>query len=702
MNKFFKTYGQLINESNDSFSSKLYEAAKKDDMGKPKTISKVDIFKPKEGSDKDKHRIINPVTKHPIEISAYLDILKDIQKLNSKKSLTPEEKKRLTSYSKYKDSAKEVERVASVVTKFIGTSVTPDVDEKPSSTNKSVKTNPAKSVKEIEQISKSSNERTKSHYKKGFVKGAAPGNAGSMLNENGSNHSSSIMFNKKMKENDAVYELYKDLKGGELLNQQSSGLPKEILKSEINKIKQSDKRLANIPDNQLARIVLSVRGGKAKSDHAEKVADQLKWDKKNCTFQGFFGDKDGLEAQRNVAKNAAKILAPDGSEMSQDELLHFINHSGKAENPSDTVQFLTNKKTGEVVVFFTSDKDSVGAIVANSSFSAEGQGKIEKNKELIKNKILTAKQAEEADKIINKHIKSLQSIESELKGVAGIPAAQILKSDQNQVLKTLKTMGTKWGTTPDKYYNLIIKNAKTPKEEKEKLSAFLNKAKNEPDKLTGPEIKVLAKLKEVMNISDKESNIAIEKIRKRAIAVEMKMKDELNKTKVKVGGKNIGLGDYHDANNIIEKMHLSGALGKKEGVFSRPGLFKVVCAGPVIDDDTLQSCLGTDNMDDFILKFGSEPDLYQMSSEGNITGSSRIVYFLDEKKKKIKVAEKRQRSTQGELGKFSATYKWSEDMQKCFKSKHVKESLDNCESCKKSNIKYSSYNKFLNEKYNNI
>jgi hypothetical protein len=76
------------------------------------------------------------------------------------------------------------------------------------------------------------------------------------------------------------------------------------------------------------------------------------------------------------------------------------------------------------------------------------------------------------------------------------------------------------------------------------------------------------------------------------------------------------------------------------------------------------------NMDDFIRKFGSTKEEFQLSKENQITGSVRIAYFLNDKKEKIRIGEKRQRSKTGANGRFNTVYKWDKDTIECFKRKN--------------------------------
>ena len=148
------------------------------------------------------------------------------------------------------------------------------------------------------------------------------------------------------------------------------------------------------------------------------------------------------------------------------------------------------------------------------------------------------------------------------------------------------------------------------------------------------------------------------------------MLDEMNKIKVPISGGKVGMGDYMDALNFIDKFHMAGAMGDTHGVFKYDGLFKVVCGFGVIDNNIIRGCVNTKNQDDFIRKFGSEKEELQRSKTNNITGSVRIAYFLNDKGQRIRIGEKRQRSKTGETGRFNTVYKWDKDTINCFKRKN--------------------------------
>jgi hypothetical protein len=112
--KYYSSYKDFLNEKVDTkFTDSLNEGVEKPTQ----TISKIDIYKPKEGSDKDKHRIVNPVTGKKVEASTFLDTLKRINVLATKKNITADERALVKAY---KDKSKEVIKSKEAINKFLG------------------------------------------------------------------------------------------------------------------------------------------------------------------------------------------------------------------------------------------------------------------------------------------------------------------------------------------------------------------------------------------------------------------------------------------------------------------------------------------------------------------------------------------------------------------------------------------------------
>lgn len=563
------------------------------------------------------------------------------------------------------------------------------------------KKNPTAIKAEIDRISIEAGESRKGFYSKGYHKseseedaGSAPGNAGSMLNENGScDVAEWALENDKDNLVEAVVHLYGNLKGGDLLEASDKrGIAGQVDKVPSVTAKQlKDFKLAGkgkfdgLSDGQLSRLMMAANGGLIK---ARKIREGIKangWREEDCIVNGFFGDSIGKSQQMDMVKQSNKIFGPDGTQIPKNVALQLVAAGGGGANPSDTSQFTYNQKTGDLMIKFTSDKDSFEAIVAQSSFQKEGSIKKDQIDVLVQTAKLKKVDGEKLKLFIDKQTQTLNKIEGELKSVGAEPAKKMLKMPVENVIKEFKTLSG--GSNPQGYYDAVVKkymskpfNASTPKEavtqflkfasmSPEEQDAYAEKTGSKSAKFTSKEAEIIGRLKSRFGL-DPLVAAKIDDIRKRSVAIERKVLDEMNKIKISIKGGKVGLGNYMDALNFVDKFHMAGAMGDKHGVFAYNGLFEVVCGTGVINNNIISTCMNTNDMDDFIRKFGSTTEVFQKSKENQITGSVRTAYFLNDKKQITNIGEKRQRSKTGATGRFNTVYKWDKDTIDCFKRKN--------------------------------
>ena len=541
--------------------------------------------------------------------------------------------------------------------------------------------NPQQIKKEIDRISIQAGQSRDLFYKKGYHKaegdddaGSAPGNAGSMLNENGScDVAEWAMENDKDDLVSAVSHLYDNLKGGALLEATDktgiAGQDKAV--PSVNAKQLRDFRAAGkgkfdkLSDGQLSRLMMAANGGLIK---ARKIREGIKangWKEEDCTVNGFFGDEGGKSQQMDMIKQSNKIFGPDGTEIPKDVALKLTAAGGGGANPSDTSQFIYNSKTGDLMIKFTSDKDSFDAIVAQSSFQKEGQNKKAEIDKLVKEGKMKPADGERLKKVIDKQTANLNKIENELKSVVAEPAKALSKKSPKELSKVAMGLSTS-NSGKARMAAIEKKYGKLPAG----MANLMKVAQTNPESLSSGDRRVVDDLKNHYGLDYLVAK-KIDDIRKRSVGVERKLLKEMDKVPVKLSdGSKVGLGTYLDAQNFIEKFHMGGALGDKHGVFAYKGLFEVVCGVGVINDDVISSCMNTNNPNDFIKKFGSTAEQFQLSKENQITGSVRIAYFLNDKGQKIRIGEKRQRSKTGATGRFNTVYKWDKDTIDCFKRKN--------------------------------
>jgi len=252
------------------------------------------------------------------------------------------------------------------------------------------------------------------------------------------------------------------------------------------------------------------------------------------------------------------------------------------------------------------------------------------------------------------------------------------------------------------HYREMAKNAKT-EEERQK---YLEKA-------------------EEYNIAEKT-----EQVRREAVAAERRQLDELNKEEVTLpNGKKKPLGDFLEAQNLVDKLHLSQMDGKDaHGVYKHGGLMEVNMGGVVVNPEVLEKCLDSATSGEVIEDFevdnpGPDEELSRSTDEfetdkdgnawywaepgtgshesdpngtpqpggkknmttnvdgakknksgkpmavGRVTGRNIFIYAVTKGPpvKRIPIATKTLRSKTGKLGKFQTVYQWSPEIQECFK-----------------------------------
>jgi hypothetical protein len=541
--------------------------------------------------------------------------------------------------------------------------------------------NPQEIKKEIDRISIEAGQSRQMFYKRGYAKaesedesGAAPGNAGSMLNENGScDVCEYALENDKTDLVSAVSHLYDNLKGGALLEATDktgiAGQEKSV--PSVNAKQLRDFRAAGkgkfdkLSDGQLSRLMMAANGGLIKARNIKEGIKNNGWKEEDCTVNGFFGDEGGKAQQMDMVRQSNRIFAPNGKEIPKEVALKLVAQGGGGANPSDTSQFVYNSKTGDLMIKFTSDKDSFDAIVAQSSFQKEGQNKKVEIDKLVKEGRMKPADAENLKRVIDKQTATLNKIENELKSVVAEPAKALSKKQPKELSKIAIELN-KSNSGKGRIAAIEKKYGKLPAG----MANLMKVAQTNPESLSSGDRRVVDDLKNHYGLDYLVAK-KIDDIRKRSVAVERKLLNEMDKVPVKLSdGSKVGLGTYLDAQNFIEKFHMGGSMGDKHGVFAYPGLFEVVCGVGVINDKIISSCMNTNNANDFIKKFGSTAEQFQLSKENQITGSVRIAYFLNDKGEKIRIGEKRQRSKTGATGRFNTVYKWDKDTIECFKRKN--------------------------------
>ena len=377
------------------------------------------------------------------------------------------------------------------------------------------------------------------------------------------------------------------------------------------------------------------------------------------------------------------------TEVTKEQALEIIKSGGGGKNPSDTAIFVRDEDTGDMYMTFYSDKDDVGAIVAQSTLKAEVEVKKENLKKLFESGKMSKKEfdlsVQYMDNIVEQHNKA----ESELKNTTLKPIKHLNKQNPEELVKTAKTLSA--GSNPEKYWSAAIKNqflgkkpnkllvsqlpknSSNPPTDAEMMQAFIKycsleegSGNNQRPPLTKPQLRMISDLNKKTNGPKIGSDIG--QIRKKTIQNDLKLLKELDKRKIKLeNGNQVGLGTYLEANSVAEKLHLDMMFGG-EGVFSDPTAFYQESGGVKVNKESLSKCLPFSDKNDMISHFEiSEENEVTNSSGTMITGGSKIVYAITKEGNRVPIAEKKQRSKQGDLGRLNTVYNYHPELQDCLR-----------------------------------
>ena len=536
-------------------------------------------------------------------------------------------------------------------------------------------------------------ESKQNHIKNGFVKGAAPGNPGSMYNEIISGEVANLIRENPDMSDEELTKAIIEKHGESKLAKQNDGKTRAggLKKGEVPDIE-------GVSQGLISKTLIAVRSGRRKAERAKQAENELGF--KNTTTDEYFGDKIGLEKQREAVRNAEKIVNLDGEEISQQEMLDLIDSSGSGDNPSDTTTIITNED-GTITVLFTSDKDSLDAIISQSSAKAESKQTDDAILKLVDSGQLTKEEAEAIAGERRNFADKKEETERKLKEVTNRPVDFLQENVDTEMIEKAKTTrdtkkhfqnevvnrfqpGKAIRPTPafdddgnkieggqkhkveDYLKQVGWKEGEEPTEEQQ-FKAFLlfaKKAQNPPANTQ--------KLIQRMNTQNDGPNVSeeIENIRKEVIKDEQEHIDFLNEREIEVGGEKVKLGNYVEGNNIYKQGHM-GAIDGEQGVHKHRGMFEVNNAGTTITGETFKKILGIDNKKQFLQRFEVVDAVEQIGvsgrQKGRTTGSTRIVYavMVDEQGEtsRVPIMEKRQRSKDGELGKLQTVYKWTKELQ---------------------------------------
>jgi hypothetical protein len=508
----------------------------------------------------------------------------------------------------------------------------------------------------------------------------APGSPGSMLNEIVSITSATDSFNSgKPFDYDSQLESNVNKLKGSGLGDENDGTapPSGVTLKEARDIAKK----YGVSVGLAGKCIIATRAAQSKNNHiTEKISNANGL--KNPKATPFFGDKNGLKAQENMINSTKGRVMLGNTEVSKEEAVKIIKSGGGGANPSDTAIFVTDETTGDTYMTFYSDKDNVNAIVAQSSLRAEGKVKKEQIRKLAESGKLTKEQAAKMESIIDDSVKEHERLEAELDNVTTGPAKHLSNQNPEELADIAKT--TSAGREPDKYWKKAVTNQllgkkpnkamlselpdghSNPPTDAEMMTAFVKYANNPDSTLTKDQQRLISDMNKATD--GPKIGGAIGEIRKKTVESDMKMLNKLNDTTIKLDdGTEVRMGNYLEAESVVEKLHLGMQFGG-EGVFSDSDAFYQESGGVKVDKETLSKCLPFKDKNDMISNFevGEEREVTKRGSDV-ITGGSKIVYVITKQGERIPIGEKLQRSKRGDLGKLATVYKYSPEIQKCFK-----------------------------------
>ena len=533
----------------------------------------------------------------------------------------------------------------------------------------------------------------------------APGNAGSLLNEVVSGEVAQMLEeNPNLSEEELIDILYERFGDTELFkSKKKNGNSGNTIAGDL--------KAADIPGGKNkglhSKLILSVRSGQRKYKKSQEVAKKNGF--KNSKIENYYGHSSSFDAMVNAIKDK-QVIGPDGTEISQEEAEQLIRSGGGGDNPSDTGTLVFDKDSNKVVMLFHSDKDSTEALVAQSSIKAEAEANEENIDKMVEDGSLTKEQGDKVKEDQQELIRKNNETEAKLKKVVVKPGKFFQKNVEPKVaINSIKNDENLDGSTDKNStkskWESVVKNGKVntllkkylPEgvdpnnvSDEQAYDAFLKfmsdedkgvytsgKKEGEPIEPTANQVTLMERLNSrFIEKGAPDIFSELEDIRNESLQIQRDFTTEQDKQKIKVDGKEVGMGTFLEANTVWKQFHLEASNPNSEvGVHKYPGMFETNHGGLAVDGETLTECMGGDvkNKNDFITRFEVGPIEDQKgvsgTQKGKTTGGKRIVYAITSGGDRIEVGQKVMRTKTGKTGKLQTVYNWSKDMKECFAEK---------------------------------
>ena len=519
-----------------------------------------------------------------------------------------------------------------------------------------------------------------SGYQKGTGKKPAPGSAGSAFNEIASGEAVHMIGeNPNINEAELARKMYEEYKETELGKEQSKS-------SGVGKI---PKDIEN--EKLYSKCVISARSARTKYNTTQNRVNNLQSNGKFGTIDKidtYYGAADSITAQTISINDANKVLLPNGTEVSKEDAVKFVEAGGGGMNPSDTATFVKDK-SGNLLIQFHSDKTSTADIQDNSTLAQEGE-----NYKDALNRIdeISDDDKKEANSIIDTYSSKMSSIEENYNNQAATIAGRlselsvdtqvdIIEKDKQTLKKNIEVaIFGKDGKPKKQFKNYLPADSTTTSlSMKEKYESIRRMVADGNGKTN--EVKVITKVGLILQSKDSSiEGIDVKKLisdeRAEVVNLQRERVNVLNKKSVDVGGVSVPLGRLMEAEETIRGFHLSLIdYPPKKYESGNPSSMvgsslDINMGGVKVNGEVLRGCMGVDNTTEFKQKFKLiEAEELVKDGEGNVTGKTVFVYAIDSDGKEIQIGKKSYRSKAGATGKTNNTFIYSNEMQKCFKSK---------------------------------
>jgi hypothetical protein len=518
-----------------------------------------------------------------------------------------------------------------------------------------------------------------SGYQKGTGKKPAPGSAGSAFNEIASGEAVHMIGeNPNINEEQLARKMYEEYKETELGKEQSKS-------SGVGKIPK------DIENQKLySKCVISARSARTKYNTTQNRVNNLQSNGKFGTIDKidtYYGAADSITAQTISINDANKVLLPNGTEVSKEDAVKFVEAGGGGMNPSDTATFIKDND-GNLLIQFHSDKTSTADIQDNSTLLQEGgnyKSSIDKLEQL------SDEQKNKAKSLVDEYSDKISSIEENYNNQAATIAnrlselsvdtqVDIIEKDTQTLKKNIEeAIFGKDGKPKKQFMSYLSSDSTTTSlSTKEKYEAIRKMVADGNGKTN--EVKVITKVGLILQSKDSSiEGIDVKKLisdeRAEVVNLQRERVNELNKESVDVDGIGVPLGRLMEAEETIRGFHLSlmdyPPKDYEEGNPSSMvgSSLDVNMGGTQVNGEVLRGCMGVDNTTEFKQKFKLiEAEDLVKDGEGNVTGKTVFVYAIDSKGKEIKIGKKSYRSKAGATGKTNNTFTYSKEIQNCFKS----------------------------------